>query len=110
MAGNFVRPFKSAEEAWFWYCRNEERNKTLRSYSRSDFERPCRPDDVYIVAARLYISKRLSERHIRTMVEFGRRQLVPDPRVREEEAAALWWDDAMDKMEQVLRAKGVVAP
>ena len=35
-------------------------------------------------------------------------QIVPDERIVEEQEEALWWSDAMDKLETVLRKKGIV--
>ncbi|MDR1008770.1 MAG: hypothetical protein LBL52_00780 [Rickettsiales bacterium] len=109
-----IRPgeilFRSAEEAWFWYCRYEERTimKQRQEPETAKIRRPCHLDDVYLCVAKLYIARKISERHVKTLVKYGRLGLAPDPRIAEEERESLWWDDALDKLEQVLRAKGIV--
>jgi len=39
---------------------------------------------------------------------YGLREFPPDPRCSEEVEHARWWDDAMDRLTTVLRAKGIV--
>ncbi len=100
--------FDSAEEAWFWFCRYDERIGYKSNNSNFKIIRPCQLDDIYIVVSRLYIARKISERHLKTLIKYGRLQIVPDERILEEQEEALWWSDAMDKLEIVLIKKGIV--
>lgn len=100
--------FDCAEEAWFWYCKYENKNPFKSKNSNKVIVRPCVLDDIYISVVKLYLAKKISERHIKTLVKYGRLLCPPDVRIKEEEMEALWWDDAMDKLETVLIKKGIV--
>ncbi len=99
--------FDSAEEAWFWYCKYEEKSFS-KSNSSNKIIRPCYLDDIYIVVSKLYLARKISERHLKTLIKYGKMQVVPDHRILEEQEEALWWDDAMDKLETILMKKGIV--
>jgi hypothetical protein len=101
--------FESAEEAWFWYCKYENKSPYKMKNSNRVIIRPCVVDDIYLAVSKLYLAKKISERHLKTLIKYGRLFCPPDARVREEEMEALWWDDAMDKLETILRKKGIVA-
>lgn len=100
--------FQSAEEAWFWFCRYDERSGYKYNSSNKRVIRPCQLDDIYIVVSKLYIAKKIGERHLKTLIKYGRMQLAPDVRIEEEMEEALWWDDAMDKLETIFIKKGIV--
>ncbi len=100
--------FDCAEDAWFWYCKYEKRTPYKSNNSNSVVIRPCVIDDIYLCVVKLYLAKKISERHIKTLVKYGRMLCPPDARVKDEAMEALWWDDAMDKLETVLRKKGIV--
>lgn len=100
--------FESAEEAWFWYCRYEKHTPFKARNSNALVPRPCAVDDVYVCALKLYLARKISERHVKTLVKYGRAQVPPDARVAGQEDEALWWDDAMDKLETILMKKGIV--
>ena len=101
-------PFKDSEEAWFWYCRYEERSVFRSGKGARDVLRPCQLDDIYICVARLFIDKKIGRRHIKTLVKYGNLLVPPDPRIEAEAMDALWWDDALDKLHTILAKKGVV--
>jgi len=100
--------FESAEEAWFWFCKYDVRNGYKPKTSDYKIIRPCFLDDIYIVVSKLYLSRKIKERHLKTLIKYGRMQIAPDGRIVDEQDEALWWEDAMDKMETLLRAKGIV--
>ena len=100
--------FESAEEAWFWFCRYDERIGYKVKTSRYRIVRPCCLDDIYLVVSKLYIARKIKERYLKTIIKYGRMQLVPDERIVDEREDALWWSDAMDKIEIVLIKKGIV--
>ena len=100
--------FESAEEAWFWFCRYDERTGYKIKTSRCKIIRPCSLDDIYIVVSKLYLAKKIHERHLKTLIKYGRMQIAPDIRVVDEQQEALWWNDAMDIIETVLMKKGIV--
>ncbi|MBD5398134.1 hypothetical protein HDR60_01345 [bacterium] len=100
--------FECAEDAWFWYCKYEKRNPYKSNNSNKVIVRPCMLDDIYLSVVKLYLAKKISERHLKTLIKYGRLQCPPDSRIKDEEMEALWWDDAIDKLETVLRKKGIV--
>ncbi|MDR1476626.1 MAG: hypothetical protein LBI17_00680 [Rickettsiales bacterium] len=100
--------FSGAEEAWFWYCRYENHTPYKANNSNAVIERPCAVDDIYVSVAKLYLARKIGERHVRTLVKYGRAQVPPDPRVAGQEDEAMWWDDALDKLETILARKGIV--
>ena len=100
--------FQNAEEAWFWFCKYDGRTGYKSNISNKRIIRPCQRDDIYIVVSKLYIAKKIGERHLKTLIKYGRMQIAPDSRVVEEQEEALWWDDAMDKLETIFIKKGIV--
>ena len=94
-------PFVDAANAWWWTldcldARHENRgeNSGLR------IGRPCEPDDVVNALRRL----ELSPIHARTVIAWGKRRTEP----REDSDARRFWDEAMARLTEVLRAKGIV--
>ncbi len=100
--------FESAEEAWFWFCKYDAMEKHKTKSSGCKVVRPCFLDDIYIVVSKLYLARKISERHLKTLIKYGRMQMAPDERIVDEQDEALWWSDAMDKIETVLIKKGIV--
>lgn len=100
--------FGSAEEAWFWFCKYDEKTGYKINNSNNKIVRPCFLDDIYIAVSKLYFARKIGERHLKTLIKYGRMQIIPDERIIEEQEEALWWSDAMDKLETVLRKKGIV--
>jgi hypothetical protein len=104
-------PFTSAEEAWFWFIQAHtarlEGAKIVAGASK--FERPCEPLDIFRVMERLYRARRLLMDHVMTLRHYGRLQRPPDQRVHKEMLAYDLWCEALEKMEEVLVTKGIVA-
>jgi hypothetical protein len=70
--------------------------------------RPCEPVDVLAVVERLYRGRRLLMDHILVLRFYGRRQMSPDPQRAKEMRAHSLWQEAMERIEDVLIAKGIV--
>jgi len=103
-------PFGSAEEAWFWFMQNHEARcagARIRA-GQGDMPRPCEPIDVLRVLDRLYRQRRLVRDHLAVLAHYGRRLMAPDPRRRREQRARGLWDEALSRLEPVLRGKGIV--
>jgi len=103
-------PFRSAEEAWFWYIRCQKaRNDGARMEADMARDaRPCDPDDMYRAVKQLADSRTIHARHVRTLIEFGRGERPPDPRCREEEHPYRLWVEALDRLTTVLKKKDII--
>ncbi len=103
-------PFESAEEAWFWFIAAQKaRDDGARIVAGQSLSpRPCEPADIYRVVDRLYRNRRLVRDHLLVLRHYGIRHLPPDPRRLKEARAAQIWDEAMDRIEDALSAKGIV--
>ena len=104
-------PFGCAVEAWFWAalaCR--ARHEGARDGGAvGSVARPCEPEDVLRAAEGLWRQGRITRRQLEVMALYGRDLLPPDPLSAEQRADARLWDDALGRLEPVLRAKGIVA-
>ena len=110
LPGGAVRPFDTAEEAWFWFVRaHKARRDGCRFEGTGGMVRPCEADDVYLAALSLVRAGVLRVLHLRTLLDFGLRDRAPDARLRDEARAARLWDEALDRMTTVLRRKGILA-
>jgi len=106
-----VIPFLDAEEAWFWYVRCE---RVRREGARLDADatlntRPCDPDDIYRIVMGLLRRRMIGNEHLKILAEYGWRECSPDARVREQERPLMLWEDALDRLTTVLKAKGIVS-
>lgn len=104
-------PFASAEEAWFWFmqCLRARHDGARFVAGAGLVPRPCDPDDIWRALDRLHRRRRLQRSHLLVLRHFGERLMVPDPDRRTEADAARLWDEALDRLGTVLRAKGIVA-
>jgi len=104
-------PFSSSEEAWFWFveCRLARSDGARIKAGLSGVKRPCDPMDIQQVVDRLRRQRRLSRPHMAVLAHFGRRMMAPDPGYEKERRAAVLWDEAHDRLGDVLRRKGIVA-
>lgn len=111
LAVRATRPFDSAEQAWFWFQRaRQARAEGARLPADPLAEaRPCDPDDIGRTVRRLALAGRLDPSHLRVLDRHGRRLVPPDPRLADEEADAALWDQALDRVAEPLREKGIVA-
>jgi hypothetical protein len=102
--------FSSAEEAWFWFVRCQQvRRDGARFGDSGSLQRPCDPDDVYLAAVTLHRRGLLNTPHMTVLGQFGLRGHPPDARCRNEQRAAQLWDEALDRLNTILRAKGIVS-
>ncbi len=101
-------PFPSAQDAWFWTI-GALRARHTGSHSHGfQVVRPCEPDDVLRCLDRLYRNCNIDGHHARVLRRWGERQMAPD-RARTPRAEVRLWDEAMDRLGPVLRAKGIIA-
>lgn len=108
---NEPTPFQNAEEAWFWFiAAMQARIDGARIVAGLGREiRPCEPVDIYKAVDRLYRNRRLLIDHLKVMRHYGLRGLKPDhTRIREALAAQLW-REAMMRLEDSLKLKGIVS-
>lgn len=104
-------PFRSTEEAWFWFVQAQQASlegARVRA-GLSQLPRPCEPLDVARAVDRLYRQRRLFREHLAVLVHYGRRLMAPDPQRRAEARACGLWREALDRLDPVLRGKGIVA-
>lgn len=104
-------PFNSTEEAWFWFVQAQDAraNGARVRAGQALVPRPCEPVDVARAVDRLYRQRRLFREHLAVMVHYGRRFMAPDPQRRHEARASNLWREALDRLDPVLRGKGIVA-
>ncbi len=97
-------PFANAEEAWFWFMSWHLMVEDGGTPGYEGRGRPCMPLDMLACLRRLVKPGRLTRRHLRVLTEFGRRLQAPG-----HGPLATLWDEGMARLEDVFRAKGIVA-
>lgn len=103
-------PFTGAEQAWFWTVGAlAARRDGVRS-SGPRIPRPCEPDDVIRALDLLYRCQGIGLDHARALRRWGERGMAPDARLPSERADALLWAEALDRLDEILRVKGLLAP
>jgi hypothetical protein len=103
-------PFSSAEEAWFWFIQSNDAKAAGARVRAGEAEvpRPCEPIDVLRALDRLYRQRQLVRDHLHVLAHYGRRLMAPDPRRRREMRACGLWDEALSRLDPVLRRKGII--
>lgn len=103
-------PFKSAEEAWFWFIQAQTaRNEGARIVAGAGLApRPCEPVDIIKVLERLYRKRNITMDHVMVLRHYGQRLMSPDPRRPKEVRAYSLWREALNKLEDVLVLKRIV--
>ena len=103
-------PFRTAEEAWFWFMRSQRARMEGAKFrsNEADVVRPCDPDDLYRAVMDLSRTGILGRHHIKVLACFGFKENAPDPRLREQQRAFRLWDEALDRLTTPLRKKGIV--
>lgn len=103
-------PFKSAEEAWFWFIQAQTaRNEGAKiSAGAGLYSRPCEPVDIIQALERLYRARSVTMDHIMILRHYGQRLLSPDPRRQKEMRAYALWKEALEKLEDALVKKRIV--
>jgi len=102
-------PFRSAEEAWFWTAAALVARHEGARRAGPGTPRPCEPDDVARCLDVLYRRRRIDLSHARILRIWGERGFAPDPGYAAERAEAQLWREALDRLDYVLRVKGIVA-
>lgn len=105
-----IDKFSSVEDAWFWFI---TANQAFLDGARfgagaGRHNRPCLPSDILTIVDRLRRTRRLLRDHIMVMRHYGTRQYAPDRYHPKEMRAATIWQEAMEVLEEVLIAKGIV--
>ena len=105
-----VTPFEYAEEAWFWFIAAQEaKNDGAKFVAGAGMcQRPCEPIDILKVLDRLHRNRRLHRDHLLVLRHYGRRNMAPDKFRPKEKRAYHVWYEALDRIEDVLIAKGIV--
>ena len=103
-------PFKSAEEAWFWFIQAQTaRNEGAKITAGAGlYQRPCEPVDIIKTLERLYRARTITMDHVMVLRHYGQRLLSPDPRRPKEIRAYAIWREALLKLEDALVVKRIV--
>lgn len=104
-------PFRSAEEAWFWTMAAlmARRDGARVRAGIGRVNRPCEPDDVVKCLDTLYRRRRVDLVHARILRVWGERQAAPNPAFATERGDWRLWREALERLEFLLRMKGIVA-
>jgi hypothetical protein len=70
--------------------------------------RPCEPDDVVKCLDSLYRQRRIDLVHARILRMWGERRSAPNPAYATERSDWRLWNEALNRLEWPLRAKGIV--
>ena len=104
-ARNGEAPFNSAEEAWFWFMSWRLMVEDGGTPGYEGRGRTCMPLDMLACLRRLVKPGRLTRRHLQVLAGFGRRLEAPG-----HGPLGRLWDEGMARLEELFRAKGIVAP
>ena len=108
---NRAVPFRTADEAWLWTMAalTARRDGARYTARQGKIARPCEPDDVVKCLDTLYRNRRIDLGHARILRIWGERQLVPNPAHPSERSDFRLWREAMERLEGLLRGKGIIA-
>lgn len=105
-----TEPFATADHAWLWFCQCQIARREGASFtSTGGFARPCDPDDIHRAVTALHRRGQLARAHLRVLGRYGLRLVPPDGRTQEEARDAILWRQALDRLADALRHKGIVA-
>ena len=96
-------PFRSAEEAWFWFMSWRLMVEDGGTPGYEGRGRPCMPLDMLACLRRLVKPGGLTRRQLQVLTGFGRRLEAPG-----HGPLARLWDEGMARLEELFRAKGIV--
>jgi hypothetical protein len=102
-------PFATSAEAWFWTLGALAARRDGVTGGGRRIARPCDPDDVIRAIDLLHRRGGLTLDHARILRRWGDRGIAPDPQIHTERADSRLWGEAMERLEGLLRAKGIVA-
>ena len=102
--------FGDAAQAWFWTlgALAARRDGTGRG-GGTGIRRPCDPDDVIRALDLLHRRGGIDLSHARVLRRWGDHGRSPESSRLAEAADALLWSEALERLEGLLRAKGIVA-
>ncbi len=105
-----AQPFRSAEEAWLWTMAALVARREGARYvaNAGRVTRPCEPDDVVKCLDTLYRRRRIDLTHARILRIWGERQSAPNPAYASERCDWRLWREALERLEWLLRVKGIV--
>ena len=108
--GRVVQPFRCAEDAWFWTMAAlvARREGARFIANQGAVVRPCEPDDVIKCLDTLYRRRRIDLVHARILRIWGERQIAPNPANQRDRCDWRLWREAIDRLEWMLRNKGIV--
>jgi len=101
--------FRDAAQAWFWTMSALTARRDGSGAGGGRVARPCDPDDVVRCLDTLYRRRRIDLTHARVLRAWGERGIAPDAGHPAERAAARLWGEALERLEFLLRLKGIVA-
>ena len=103
-------PFENAAEAWFWFMAAQDAKNDGAKFTAGAglYKRPCEPVDILKVLDRLHRNRRLHRDHLLVLRHYGRRHMAPDPFRDKEKRSHYLWKEALERIEGVLVAKGIV--
>ncbi|MGH6943924.1 MAG: hypothetical protein ACREH6_06870 [Geminicoccaceae bacterium] len=106
-----TEPFASATDAWFWFmsCHQARLDGARSVAGLGAVTRPCEPADIHQLVTRLYRSRRLRSHHLTVLVRYGRAMLPPDHRGTDRGADLLHWNEAMIRLEEAFRGRGIIS-
>lgn len=109
--GGRTQAFRDAEEAWLWTMAalTARREGARFSANKGTVSRPCEPDDVVKCLDMLYRRRRIDLVHARVLRIWGERRSAPNPAHASERNDWRLWREALDRLEWLLRVKGIVA-
>ena len=107
---NDTTPFKTAEDAWFWFMAAQDaKNDGAKFIAGAGlYKRPCEPVDILKVLDRLHRNRRLHRDHLLVLRHYGRRHMAPDKFRAKEKRAAHLWNEALGRIGEILISKGIV--
>ncbi len=100
--------FTSPADAWFWAIHALHARREGARGGGASIPRPCDPDDILLCLDGLYRNRRIDLSHARVLRIWGARRVRPD-RARAGATDYTLWREAMDRMEPILRQKGIVS-
>lgn len=103
-------PFTDVNEAWFWAMQAHQAmldGARIRA-GQALLPRPCEVTDILRVVDRLFRQRRLLREHLLVLARYGRLSMAPERDRAHEAADWLLWNEALERMEPLLRAKGII--
>ncbi len=103
-------PFADGEEAWFWFSRCQLMRLEGARFVAGKVEtpRPCDPDDVYRAVMGIYRQHQIENPHLKVLGTYGGKLMAPNMYASEEKKDVPLWQEALQKLGDVLRKKGIV--